>query len=352
MKSSNSPTSRRGRQKIFLWVVLGCLALAVGYTARVFLRAGASAQAQGQGTPLPVAGADELQVIQSQPHLLFLHQEVPPYGQVTLAGLDPASPQMAQTALSCGRIHYAAGNGICLLYEDMSAQDPLAPPRVWVKLFGADFQPRHEFPVDGVLSRARVSPDGKYAAYTVFITGHSYEDVDMSTATVLLDTATGTSLGNLEEFEVWKDGQLYQAPEFNFWGVTFARDSNRFYATLRNAGTTYLVQGDIAARRLTVLKDTVECPSISPDGTRLAFKKRVGNQWQLTVLDLATMEEVTLAEKEGIDDQVEWLDNDHVLYQKADYDPPKWVSVFVVPADGSGEPELFMPNATSPVVVR
>jgi hypothetical protein len=35
-----------------------------------------------------------------------------------------------------------------------------------------------------------------------------------------------------------------------------------------------------------------------------------------------------------------------------DYDPPKWVSVFVVPADGSGKPKLFIKDAISPVVVR
>lgn len=63
------------------------------------------------------------------------------------------------------------------------------------------------------------------------------------------------------------------------------------------------------------------------------------------------MEKVKLAEKEGIDDQVEWLDNEHILYQKANYDPPKWVRVFVVPADDSGQPEVFIPNATSPIMV-
>jgi hypothetical protein len=265
--------------------------------------------------------------------------------------LDPEASGNVQTALSCGRIYYASGNGLCLI-QDVSTTDPLAPPLVKVVLFGPDFQPRHESTTEGILSRARISPDGKYAAYTVFVTGHSYQDASMSTATVLLDTATGAGLGNLENFEVWKDGQLYEAPEFNFWGVTFAQDSNRFYATLRNGNTTYLVQGDIAARKLTVLHENVECPSLSPDGTRLAFKKLMGNRWQLTVLELATMRETTLAEPEGIDDQVEWLDNDHILYQKADYDPPKWVSVFVIPADGSGKPEIFLPNATSPVVVR
>jgi Tol biopolymer transport system component len=112
------------------------------------------------------------------------------------------------------------------------------------------------------------------------------------------------------------------------------------------------VQGDVAARKMTILHKNVECPSLSPDGTRIAFKKPIppGN-WQLTVLDLATMTEIPLAEKESIDDQVEWLDNQRILYQKIDYDPPKWLSIFVVPADGSGTPKLFIPNAASPVVV-
>jgi hypothetical protein len=325
------------------------MALAVGYTAWVIRRAGAGTSL-AQANPQVVAGPEELAAIQSGPHLVFLAQEAAPYGQVKLAGQDQPSDS-AQTALSCGRIYYAAGNGLCLI-QDVDTSDPLAPSIVWVTLFGADFEPRHQFSVEGILSRARVSPDGKYAAYTVFVTGHSYQDANMSTATVLLDTATGASLGNLEEFETWKDGQVFRAPEFNFWGVTFAQDSNVFYATLRNGNTTYLVQGDVAARKLTVLHENVECPSLSPDGTRLAFKKLMGNRWQLTVLDLATMQQTTLAEPEGIDDQVEWLDNGRILYQKADYDPPKWVSVFVIPADGSGRPEVFLPNATSPVVVR
>jgi hypothetical protein len=347
----NPSISRQRRQNIFVWVVLGCIALAVGYTSWVIRRGEASANpGRAQGTPLPIAQPDELQAIQKNPHLLFVNMEQPDIGQVGLAGLDPASSQRAQIGLTCERIHYAASNGICLMYD---SSGPVA--LVSVTLFGPDFKLRHQFTIEGILSRARVSPDGKYAAFTVFVTGHSYDDPNMSTATVLLDTATGASLGNLEEFEVWKDGQRFQAPEFNFWGVTFAQDSNRFYATLRNGNTTYLVQGDVTARKLTVLHENVECPSLSPDGTRIAFKKRAGglvHRWQLTVLDLATMQEIDLAEKEGIDDQVEWLDNERILYQKADYDPPKWVSVFVLPADGSGQPEVFMPNATSPTVVR
>jgi hypothetical protein len=349
----NPSRSRQGRQKLFAWVVAGCIALAAGYTAWVVLGGGPGV-AQNPTVPgLPVASPAELQAIQSGPHVIYLHQAGTHYGQVALSGLDPEGAASMQTGLKCDRVYYAAGNGICLIYDtSKAAEDPLAPIPVGVTLFGSDFQPRHHFTVEGIPSRTRISPDGKYAAYTVFVTGHGYMDVNMSTATVILDTATGQSLGNLEEFETWKDGQRFRAPEFNFWGVTFAQDSNRFYATLRQAYITYLVQGDVAARTLTVLHENVECPSLSPDGTRIAFKKLVENQWQLTVLDLATMTETRLAEKEAIDDQVEWLDNERVLYQKDDFSAPKRVSVFVVAADGSGEPEVFLSHATSPVVVH
>src|SRR5919108_4870129 len=311
----NSSISRQGRQKIFAWVVLGCIALAIGYTAWVIQRADAyadHAQTQGQGAPLSIAGSNELKAIQKQPHLLFVNMENPYSAQVKLAGLDSAFHQRAQTALRCERIHYAAGNGICLSYDTYDVQ------LVSVTLFGSDFKPRYQFKSEGLLSRARVSPDGKYAAFTVFVTGHSYNDANMSTATILLDADTGVSVGNLEEFETWKDGALYQAPEFNFWGVTFSQDSNRFFATLRHGNTTYLVQGDVAARKLTVLRENVECPSLSPDNRRIAFKKRVGGDlapWRFFVLDLATMQEHPIAaEARSIDDQIEWFDDSHVLY--------------------------------------
>jgi hypothetical protein len=347
----NPSISRQGRQKIFAGVVICCVALAIGYTSWVFLRADTGAnqvQAQGPGTPLSVEGSNELQATQKAPHLLFVDMEESYEAQVKLQGLDPLSSQRVPTGLTCERIYYAAGNGICLMPES-SGLDQL----VSVTLFGSDFKPRHQFTTEGILSRARVSPDGKYAAFTVFLAGHSYADAELSTATMILDTASGTNLGNLEEFEVWKDGQLYDAPEFNFWGVTFAQDSNRFYATLQHLTKIYLVEGDVAARTLTVRHENVACPSLSPDGTRIGYKKSTPKVFgQLTVLDLATMQETELAETYGIDDQVEWLDNEHILYHKLDYDPPKLVSVFVLPADGTGKPEVFIPNALSPVVVR
>ena len=162
---------------------------------------------------------------------------------------------------------------------------------------------------------------------------------------------TGTSLGDLETFTVMKDGKRIQSVDFNFWGVTFARSGGRFYATLGTGGHTYLVEGDVAARTARVLRDGVECPSLSPDGTRIAFKQRVAGgglsevKWQLAVLPLDPPDEDhPLAETRNVDDQAEWLDDGTVLYS-VDSD------TYAVAADGSGAPGLFTHRAHSLVVV-
>ena len=138
--------------------------------------------------------------------------------------------------------------------------------------------------------------------------------------------------------------------------MTFARDSNVFYATLRTAGTTYLVRGDLGLRNLTVLRDNVECPALSPDNRLIAFKKRIGPAdapWRFYVLDLATLTERPIAaETRSIDDQLEWLDDTHVLYAAPRAGRPSNRDVWVAPVDGSGPARIFLPDAESPIVVR
>jgi hypothetical protein len=194
---------------------------------------------------------------------------------------------------------------------------------------------------------------------TVFVTGHSYAEGGFSTETTILDAESGTVVGTLEQFAVIRDGVRVQAPDYNFWGVTFARDSNRYFATLGTAGKTYLVEGDVAARQMRVLREGVECPSLSPDNTRLAFKKQVGTggriHWQVAVLDLATMHETPLAsEPRNVDDQVEWLDDGHVVYglPREASPPTAATDVWVLAADGSGAPQRLVGQAWSPAVLR
>jgi Tol biopolymer transport system component len=97
-----------------------------------------------------------------------------------------------------------------------------------------------------------------------------------------------------------------------------------------------------------VIHENVECPSLSPDGTRIAFKKRTGSAttpWHLTVLDLRTMRETPLGEQRSVDDQAEWLGDGRVLYG---VDGAVWVAR----ADGTGEAQRYLARADSPVSVR
>jgi hypothetical protein len=243
----------------------------------------------------------------------------------------------------CQRVHFGGGRGLCIV-----PRQTLLGTEIVAKTFGPDMEPVHEVRLSGLPSRARVSPDGRYGAATVFVTGHSYAGDAFSTQTTLIDMASGLIVGDLERFEVLRGGRRIKSVDFNFWGVTFARNSDRFYATLSTRGKTHLVEGHVRARRMTVLRENVECPSLSPDGTRVAYKKRIGDgrrPWRLHVLDLVTMTDTALAEPRGVDDQAEWLDESHVLYGLNG-------DVWVVPADGSGEAARYVTDALSPAVVR
>jgi hypothetical protein len=234
-------------------------------------------------------------------------------------------------------------------------------------LFDEQLQPRTSFKLDGRPSRTRVSADGRVGAITMFVTGHGYASA-FSTKTILLDMASGDVLGDLEQFTTWRDGKRFAAPDFNFWGVTFTRNSNVFYASLRTIvdvplpqgpvrrAQTYLVRGDLGLRKLTVVHENVECPSLSPNDRLIAYKKHVGPgpaPWRFQVLDLATMTERPIgAETRSIDDQIEWLDDAHVLYGTFRSAKSPLIDVFAAPIDGNEPARVFLPAAESPIVVR
>src|SRR5262245_32053207 len=299
---------------------------------------------------LPAHGSAVL-AFSTPPHLLFRHTHIDDdYGKLGIALLDAADGPRATADLSCERVSFAADRGICLAAERGVTSTFRAI------LFDRQFKPFATIPLDGSPSRTRVSADGRLGAATVFLSGpgqqHSYAATTFSTKTILIDMSDGRVVADLEQFSAFRDGRKFHAADFNYWGVTFAPDHNTFYATLRTGGRAYLGRGDLAKRQFTVLRDGVECPSLSPDGRTIVFKKKVDPRpdgWRYYALDVATLQERPTAATTFVDDQAEWLDNEHVLYALPHLGS---ADVYVARTDGSERSRLFMHDAQSPIVVR
>jgi len=225
-------------------------------------------------------------------------------------------------------------------------------------IFDKDFKIQHMIPLAGVASRTRVSPNGEWGAVTVFTGGGSYASTAMSTKTTLIDMKTGTIMLDLEDMVVRNKGVVFKARDFNFWGVTFTRDSRFFYATLATGGKIYLVKASLATRQADVIGENVECPSLSPDDTRIAFKKRSTSGprviWHLAVINLTTLKETLLPEPAPIDQQVQWYDNRHVLYALPELIIGKPVIMYswIIAADGSSPPQKLYHDTDSPIIIQ
>lgn len=335
-------TGRRGR--LFIALCAACLLLAGGAIAWAIIRDGSGrgyvgGPTTGSGAPGAIAS-----VSGTTGALLFQSVAAGDYwSQVGIVPLGQPEASRTMLPLRCLRVHVAATRGLCL------AEGNGPPGSYSAYIFDTDLRVSDTVRLGGIPSRTRVSPDGRYGATTAFVAGHSYADDNFSTETLLIDLATGTTIANLEEFAASRDGKPFANEDFNYWGVTFAQDSTRFYASLGTSGTTYLVRGDIATRSLEVLRENVECPSLSPDETRIAFKKRVSGNlgvitWRFYALDLATMTETPLAEPRSIDDQIMWLDNSQVLYGDG-------TDTWIMAADGSGTPRRYLSHALSATIL-
>lgn len=273
------------------------------------------------------------------------------YGHVASVPLeDPAGPR-AMTDVACDRVDATADEYACLRTERGIA------PTYNGTLRANDGRVTAEWPLSGIPSRTRISTDGTKVASTAFVTGHSYATIGFSTETVIHDQ-DGTSSGNLEDFTLLIDGAPVAPVDRNYWGVTFV-DDTMFYATagLTTQGMTYLVKGDLEAKTLTALAENVECPSLSPDGTRIAFKRVTAGSgatlhWTPAIYAIATGEVSLLPETRSIDDQIEWLDDDTILYGMPRDDVPGDTDVWALGTDGVAEPEIFIEHAWSPSVVR
>ncbi|ONI91771.1 hypothetical protein ALI144C_00575 [Actinosynnema sp. ALI-1.44] len=240
---------------------------------------------------------------------------------------------------SCQRVDVAAGTLVCLRVTAVPMQSELL-------VLDARGE-RLRLTEWGTPSRARVAPTGRLVAWTVFRAGDSYIGGvgTFSTTAGIYDLVHGKHYGSLEDFALLVDGRPHTADDVNYWGVTFSRDDRTFYATAASEGKTWLVRGSLDTRTLTSWRENVECPSLSPDGTRIAYKFRIGDRWRLHVLDLASGGDTALAEPEHVDDQPQWLDDDTVAYARGQ-------AVYKVPASGAGAPEMVRQGASSPAVAR
>ncbi len=334
----------RTRLLAFVAVVLVCAAGAGAYAAQAL----AERRDQLAAPPrAPQVAADRYADV---PRVVFRNTEIgSSFGLVASVPLqDPGGPR-AVSDVACDRVDATASSVSCLRTER-----GVVTKYAWLEL-GADLAQRRRVPLTGTPSRTRLSPDGRLGSSTVFVAGHTYMQVGFSTATVVTRVAGG-SHGNLEDFQLVLDGRRVAPRDRNVWGVTFADDDRTFYATVATGDVPYLVRGDLEERTLTSVRPGAECPSLSPDGTRVAYKvdrdPGTGTDWTLGVLDLASGRETRLdVGRTSVDDQAEWLDDQTLLYGLPRAGAPGETDVWSLEARPGSDPRLFLRDAWSPSVV-
>jgi hypothetical protein len=343
----------RVRLTLFWIFVIVCVGGAIGYIRwRVAATRHAVAESIPLHDPTEAKFAAMLDEIRTGPHMFF--QSATAYGRIGVVKIANPGEQWILNTLECERSHFGRSGGLCLVLNRDSMQ-----PRAFAYFLDARFQALGRLDLAGLPIRARVSPDGKLAASTVFVTGENYASEDFTTRTTLYDLSTRRAIADVEQFTIERDGKPFSNPDFNFWGVTFRRDSNRFLATLGTGGRRFLVEGDVARRHFRVIADDVECPSLSPDERHVVFKRKRQRTygWQLWAMNLDTRESWAITEdQQDIDDQVEWLDVASVVYGMVLGSglPEQSLSLWTTRIDkAAGKNRQFLlRSAWSPAVIR
>lgn len=335
----------RKRLLLLLAVVVATLTAAGAQAYTAFQQSNAS-QAAAPEVEVAFAGA-----LPAAPFVIFRNTaEGHGFGQAATASLAEPNGQRTLLGTSCDRV-YAARN----LISCLSTKNGI-PTTFEAATYNGSLQQQAGWALGGIPDRTRVSPDGSLVATTVFVAGHSYASSGFSTQTVI-SPADGSAHTNLEDYSLIDNGARIKASDRNIWGVTFSPGKpNEFYATASSQGNIWLVHGDITARTLSVAATGVECPSISPDGQRIAFKKStsgtLAGSREPAVLDLATGNVTVLGERRDLDDQIEWLDNSTILYGIPRNDAGKDSDVWSLSIAADAAPQLFIEHAWSPAVVR
>jgi hypothetical protein len=268
------------------------------------------------------------------------------HGRLAVLPLAPGAERQV-SPMTCVRLHYAAGRGICVTQETHGRA-----VRHVAHVFDGRFVPGPRLELDGVVTRVRVAPDGRTGAITTYGEDEGPSGERLATWTRLIEMTSGRQLADLRDFRIDNARLPAIAGPIDVSSVAFEGDGDRFFATVTTPSDRYLVSGSLRERRLSALRTGVANEALSPDGHRLAVKRLISDRgvWQVAVIDLGTWEETDLPHGyRSVDDQVEWFDNGHVMYHDADGDA---TSIWILPVDGVSSPRVLVSHAYSAVVQR
>lgn len=266
------------------------------------------------------------------------------YGRIAVHGEGAERTLLDQR---CARIHVTVSTLVCATESGeaqvLDAERPDAPPVL-------------RFDV-GYPSRIRISSDSRWLSTTGFLNGRSYADVSGDTRTLVQFHRTGTS----EVFgmsEVTLDDSIQGAHPLTtqFWGVTFA-GGDTFFVTAHIGGAPTILEGDLSTRALSATGLAGSCPSVSPDGKTLVYKQlRDDGGFDLIAVNRETDRRWTIGETRSVDDQVEWLDADTIVYAlhpegESDIQTQPVFDIWTIDIAEGSTPRLLAPAADSPAVV-
>jgi hypothetical protein len=288
----------------------------------------------------PVFGAPEvLKTLSPQEISQFLKQPDRPYAwvvnprdttfqSVDLVWLEPGKLKpvaRGRASVRCARVSMAADGTLLCVGNQVPTQDKVFGPSTAL-VYSSDlsrYTAYRFFDSSTRVSRARISLDGQRRAWTLFARGHSYLDASGASFSTEAWLAVGTrgpqsEPQNLESWPLIQNGKTVSAIDKNIWGITFhPSDPDRFLATAQFNGAPYLVEGRWSTRQLHVIAKDVECPSYSPSGNMIAFKRRVSAQkWVPAIMSMDKRETTVFrAVPDSVDDQIVWLNDTVLLYE-------------------------------------
>lgn len=259
-------------------------------------------------------------------------------GYVNLAG------ERFITPLSCDRLDWNRNGGVCL-------QDGFTGSGRGL-LLDEFLRPIRRFGI-ATPSRAAISPDGGTVSWTGFVTGHDYTAPgEFSTTTQLIDIERELGAELQEDFTTFTaDGEELFSEDQNYWGTTYISEQT-FYATVGFGEENNIVFGDVRTGELRVVHENASCPEVSPNGSTIVAKELRGEAFQLVAINTQTGERRDLAETRSVDDQVEWIDDNTIVYGLPNPDAgtvgQPALDIWVLNVNDGSAPRLLLAFADSP----